>query len=474
MIPKGVIYLVAHRDRRDPSPNPPYGILYIGQALRQAGYQVRAFHLFGDQDRLLLDAVNEQRPLFVGFSNFLSRLLIHQIRLSRQVQALGLPTVWGGIYATVCPELVLAEDYVDYIVQGEGEEVAPLLADAIANGVLPEGIPGVGFKRGGERVLAAEQPQPLPDLDRFPPAWDLIDLDSYAIPMPGKDGRFFNFFVSRGCPCRCSFCYNLSDPARSQWRIHSPAYCREELGYVHRRLGLKYVHLMGDNPFIYPQPGQAVAAAVEELGLCWSSVLQVQTARDEFAQWLKQSQCFALGIGVESGSDRMLKLLHKGFTAEQVRECFERLAAAEVELWPGWIFFAPDETEADRQLSYALMAELLRLNPRTHLGVSWFKPYPQTPIWQRCLELGWQPPRNSEAWANLLQQPESAPFSPWSAARRHRLAWDLPVLYRQLPTDYGPLIKRLLRLRVREGSFRLPLEEIASFGHKLIKGISAK
>jgi len=467
MASKGAIYLVTHRDRRDPSPNPPYGILYIGQALRQAGYAVRAFHLFGDQDQLLLDAVNEQKPLFVGFSNFLSHLLIHQIRLSQKVHALHLPTVWGGIYATVCPDPVLAEDYVDYLVQGEGEQVAPLLADAIANGVPPEGIPGVGFKRNGERVLASEQPVPIRDLDQFRPAWDLIDLESYAIPMPGKEGRFFNFFVSRGCPCRCSFCYNLSDPARSQWRIHSPDYCREELGYVHRRLGLKYVHLMGDNPFIYPQPGQAVAAAVEELGLSWSSVLQVQTARDEFVQWLKQSKCFAVGIGVESGSDRMLKLLHKGFTGEQVRQCMARLAETEVELWPGWIFFIPDETEADRQLSYTLMGELLRLNPRTHVGVSWFKPYPQTPIWQRCLELGWQPPRNSREWAERLLEPEYAPFSAWSPARQRRLAKVLPVLYRQIPNDYGPLIKRLLRLRAREGSFRLPLEEIAGFGRKL-------
>jgi radical SAM superfamily enzyme YgiQ (UPF0313 family) len=462
MADKGTIYLVCQGRPDNRRTHVPYGILYVGQALRQAGYRVRLFHLFEDRERPLLEAIRESRPLFVGFSNFLSPLLEYDIRLSQKVHALGVPVVWGGVYSTVCPEIVLAADYVDYIVMGEGEATAPLLAEALRNRVLPEGMVGVGYKQQGERVITPHQAS-AQELDRMAPAWDLIDLESYRTSIPGTDIPNFAFFLSRGCPFHCTFCYNQADPERSHWRIHSPDYVREQLGYLQKRLRLRAVSLLGDNPFAYSQKGQESIQAVAELGLRWASVARVETVGKEFTAWAQQAGAWWLGFGIESGSERILRMMRKGFNLNQARHCFECLAPTGISLEANWMFFLPDETEQDRQLSYALMNELYRLNPNSYFTHTWFRPYPRTPLWQRCLELGWKPPGNNEEWAACSADKSYAPFSPWSAGQSNRLAWALIALYRYpaKAPGFGPLTRKVLQWRLREGSFRLPLEDVA-------------
>ena len=70
MANKPPIYLVAQRKARTYMNGwvPPFGILCVGKALQEAGYRVRAFHLSGDDDEALMEAVRGERPLFVGFS----------------------------------------------------------------------------------------------------------------------------------------------------------------------------------------------------------------------------------------------------------------------------------------------------------------------------------------------------------------------------------------------------------------------
>ena len=95
---------------------PPLGLLYIGQALKNAGYRVRIIHLHGKGDRSLERAVKEERPLFVGFSNFICPTLKYDIELSRWTHQQGIPVVWGGVFSTSLPEVPLRSGIVDYVV----------------------------------------------------------------------------------------------------------------------------------------------------------------------------------------------------------------------------------------------------------------------------------------------------------------------------------------------------------------------
>ena len=116
---KPVIYLVSQGKENDVPPYdepPPFGLLYVGQALKDAGYRVRVIHLHGRKDQSLEKAVSEEIPLFVGFSNFICPTLQYDIELSRRLRAQGIPVVWGGIFTTCMPEATLSSDAVAHLV----------------------------------------------------------------------------------------------------------------------------------------------------------------------------------------------------------------------------------------------------------------------------------------------------------------------------------------------------------------------
>ena len=111
---------------------PSFGVLYVAQALKNAGYRVKVFRYNHKRVDVIMDAVKEERPLFVGFSNFLCPELNYDITISKLLHSQGIPVVWGGIFSTVQPEVSMSADYIDYVVSGEGERPVVALAEAIS------------------------------------------------------------------------------------------------------------------------------------------------------------------------------------------------------------------------------------------------------------------------------------------------------------------------------------------------------
>src|SRR5690349_17428964 len=133
-MPSDLIYLMNYRNERDMYP--PFGIMYVADALMQIGFKVQVFHETADYVDEFIRQVAEQRPLFVGISTITGPQLLPVIESSKRIKALNIPVVWGGVHATIMPEDCLKEDYVDFVVVNEGEETAQELARMLA-GQIP-------------------------------------------------------------------------------------------------------------------------------------------------------------------------------------------------------------------------------------------------------------------------------------------------------------------------------------------------
>jgi len=240
MSSKKPIYLVNQHEesgkygRKSP---PALGLLYIAQTLIDAGYKVRIFHPRHNRVKAVQDAVRDEEPLFVGFSNFLPHELPYDLETSKWLKTQGVKVVWGGIFSTVQPEVPLGSGFVDYIVVGEGERPVVQLAEAIENGVAPKGIPGVGYCDGEEMIIEPPLP-PEPDLDKYGLAWDLLNLEDYIARNEKLNAVMTAVPFSRGCPFRCSFCYNAHDTGRRSWRGHSLEYMKDMVSYLNKRAGV--------------------------------------------------------------------------------------------------------------------------------------------------------------------------------------------------------------------------------------------
>ena len=438
---------------------PAFGILFVASALLKAGYRVKIVHPEGDRLGAIREAVREEKPLFVGLSVMATPLLLEDIEISKALHAAGVPVVWGGIHPTMVPETALAADYVDYILIGEVEETIVEFAEALRAGRRPQGIPGAGFKDLGARVTSPANKFSL-DLDRYRPAWDLIKPSDYLEVFAGGAERMMAVPLSRGCPFRCSFCYNLSNPERRLFRIHGQEWIAEQLAFLKQKVGLTIVRWISDNPFGSVKKGmEAITAA----GLPWVSNARIELADEAFCEWLKESQCKMIGFGFESGSDKVLKILEKGFTVEQIFSGVTNLEKAGIYASANWMHLIPGETEADRRETRALMDETFRLSSRLFHDLQGLGPYPGVPIWDKCLELGLKPPATNEEWA--YSRSMTVPLFGWTETRLQRLITLNRLLYgrsRIVPRLVPDWQYALLRRRFLAGECRGPVEEFLS------------
>src|SRR3990172_2903114 len=161
------IFLINFRNPRDVSP--PFGIMYVADALEQVGFKVKLFHETEEFVEPFVQQVAAEKPLFVGFSTITGPQLRPTIEASRRVHALGVPVVWGGVHATIMPLDVLKEDYVDFVIVNEGEETAQELAQMLSwqKPRLWSAVAGLAYQEAdGTPMFSRERPF-IEDLDRF-------------------------------------------------------------------------------------------------------------------------------------------------------------------------------------------------------------------------------------------------------------------------------------------------------------------
>ncbi len=434
---------------------PPFGILYLADSLLKAGFRVKIVHPVEGRREAVLSAVREERPLFVGLSVIATPLLAEDIEISKAVHAEGVPVVWGGIYPSMVPETALSADYVDYILTGEAELTVLDFARALNEGQDPEGIPGAGHKGDG---LAVNPPGAFHrDLDRFRPAWELINLPEYLEFFPASGELMMMLSLSRGCPHRCIFCYNQSNPERRRFRIHGADYLREQVDYFKQKYRINLVRWVSDNPFGKVDKGKEVIMAAD---IPWVSTARIDLVDRQFAKWLKDSGCRFLCFGFESGVDHVLKILRKGFTSEQIRTGLMNLNNEGIFASGGWMHLIPGESEDDRRQTRQFMDELHRMSPRVLHDIQGLRPYPDTPVWKMCLEMGLTPPTTNEEWTQYRWL--AAPLFGWTEKRLRRLVLATRILYGRA-RKAAPAVTtgqhEVLRERFIKGLFPGPVEE---------------
>ena len=391
------IFLINFRNERDMYP--PFGIMYVADALSKAGFAVRLFHETGEYLDEFMREVERNRPLFVGFSTITGPQLKPVIVASQRVHALGIPVVWGGVHATIMPEECLRESYVDYVVINEGEEVSVELARLLAGAAVvePGAIFGLAHKAAGAPVINPERPF-IRNLDDYRPRWDLIPVERYLIES-GPYKRALPVYISRGCPFRCGFCYNEVVMKRT-WRQHSDEFVLEQIQWLKDHFQIDAVDYADDYLFGRIRPMQRL---VEKVGMPWSGQVRCQLLKPEFVQWMVATGCQWVNIGAESGSQAVLDSMHKDQKDWQIEWSVRNLAehAPNIEANLSFIIGLPAETPPDALVTIRLIEKIKAINKKARASVCVYMPYPGTPLWEEALAKGFQPPKTQDGWCEF-------------------------------------------------------------------------
>lgn len=391
------IFLINFRNERDMYP--PFGIMYVADALMQQGYRVELWHETAAGLEAFVRRVEAARPLWVGFSTITGPQLAPTIEATRRVQALGIPTVWGGVHATIMPQEVLAEETVDFVVVNEGEVTAQEFTYQLKNGQNWAKVMGLAWKEeSGRAVVNMERPF-IQNLDDFYPRWDLLpDVSAYLL-QSGPFDRAIPVYISRGCPFRCGFCYNEVVMKRT-WRQHSDEFIINQIEWLKREHGINAVDYADDYLFGRPRPMKRL---VEKVNTPWSGQVRVQLLSPEFVQWMADTGCQWVNIGAESGSQKVLDAMNKDQKAEMIEWGVKNLAdfAPHIEANLSFIFGLPAEDKTERQITIELIDRLARINRNARCSIAIYMPYPGTPLWPDALARGYVPPDSQAGWAEF-------------------------------------------------------------------------
>ncbi len=302
----------------------PLGILYIASCLEREGYSVdfRDYQLFVNQNMddpfnldNFLEFAKDPAPI-VGIScmsNLLPFSLLAAERLKKQYPELII--VLGGVGPTGVPKEIIENfDWINYVCYGEGEISMIDFVNRFKSGTLPastsdDPLPGFYYRMSNEIIY---EPRPrITDLDSLPlPAYNLINFEDYD--------AAFSVITSRGCPYRCSFCTETNhwDNQIVQRSIESVI---DEINYISKR-SLKKVFLFQDDQIILDKNRAKTLfqrMIDEKLGMYWKCFLRIDQVDKELLSLMKEAGCIQVRFGVESGSNRILKEINKGFTIEE-------------------------------------------------------------------------------------------------------------------------------------------------------------
>lgn len=374
---------------------PSLGLGYLAAAVRKK-HEVRILDCIKERMPAaeLAQRLGRERPDVLGIQcytfdlNNVGRIL----RLVKQTRP-DTVTVIGGPHSSAAPAWTMEKfkDALDYAFVGEAETGFLKLLDALEkNKARPEGLNGIEglvYREGGQiKANAAHFEQ---DLDRLGlPAWDLIRPQEYP---PSQHGAFFKkfpiapIFVTRGCPFPCSFCAGNLVSGR-KIRRHSVEYILNEIQVLYRDYGIREFHIVDDNFTMDRDFAKRLLKGIIGLGLdmSWATPngIRMETLDDELLELMKKSGLYLISLGIESGSDRILRAMDKNLSVQKIAECVKKIRSHGIPVAGFFILGYIGETleEMEQTIRFSTRLGLIRANYFN------FLPFPGTSSYKRIIE----------------------------------------------------------------------------------------
>jgi anaerobic magnesium-protoporphyrin IX monomethyl ester cyclase len=340
---------------------PPGWVAYIGGALKHVGItNVRFVDAMTNDipDDKLAELIRANAPDVVLTTAITP--MIYQAQKTLEIvkrEVPGCVTVLGGIHPTFMYAQVLSEcAAIDYIVRGEGEEIAVELMQAIRDGTdkaRRRNIQGLAFLEDGKLVATPARPV-IRDLDALTPDWSLLEWDKYIYIPLGCRVAVPNF--ARGCPFTCRFC--------SQWkfwrkyRTRNPVKFVDEIEVLVREHKVGFFILADEEPTINRRKFIALCEELikRDLGVKWginTRVTDILRDRDLLPMFRKAGLVH-VSLGTEAAAQLKLDRFRKETTIEENKLAIKLIKDAGMVAEAQFIMGLENETKETIEETYQL------------------------------------------------------------------------------------------------------------------------
>jgi radical SAM superfamily enzyme YgiQ (UPF0313 family) len=390
---------------------PPLGLMYIAAVLEKAGHNVQLFDADPEFHDSIIKEIKEFQPGLVGLG-FLTVGYQRALHLMQKLKK-ELPDLiycLGGVHPTVKPLETINEFGADFIVIGEGEDTILEVCDKLEKKESLAGVKGVMYRDSG-KIIDNGRRDLIKDLDSIPfPARHLIDMKPYLKP-PGiirgyAEKNQTTVVTSRGCPYKCIYCGSHNIFGRKT-RRRSVKNVVDEIDYLHKEYGIKGIYFCDDTFTLRPEWVKEYCEELKRrnLDIKWACQSRVDQTDKDLMALMKKSGLVQLDFGVESGSEKILKVLGKGGhgdRTEQIKHSFKLCRELDIRTLATFIIGNPEETREDIEQTFNVAKEI----KADYTAFYFLTPYPGTDIYDMAIKNSWLDPKIpfSEIWAH--RQPE--------------------------------------------------------------------
>jgi len=299
---------------------------YVGGSLKKAGFNNVRFldAMVDDLSHEEIEAIltkNQPDVVMVGAITPMIYKAQETLEIAKKVNS-NIVTMLGGVHSTFMYSQVLTEaPWIDYVVRGEGEEIAVNLMKSIEAGTDKKdrhNIKGIAFIDNETGKIVATPAQPvIENLDDLSPDWSILDWPKYIyIPL---NTRLAVPNFARGCPFTCTFC--------SQWkfwrryRARSPKHFVDEIEILVKEYKVGFFILADEEPTINKSKFIALCQELidRNLNVGWGINTRVtDILRDvDLLPFYRKAGLVHVSLGTEAASQLNLSIFRKETTIEE-------------------------------------------------------------------------------------------------------------------------------------------------------------
>ena len=301
------------------------------------------------------------------------------------------PVILGGPLATYSYETVLKNADVDVCVVGEGEET---VADLLKNWGDFKSIAGIAYREEGD--IKKTPPRDFKkSRNEYPfPAYELFNMEPYfkklhvhyegwgaeVLRRNITGSRNIGMITGIGCPYQCRFCSR--GVAKPRMRSIENLIC--EIKYLIQKYHIDGVRFIDELLIINDKRTFELCQKITPFNIYWSGQARSNTLNEKIAEAMKNSGCVGVGLGIESGSKRLLKAMNKQVTTEDHKRAVSAARKSDLSIQVQIMYGFPGENRDSigETIQFFKEVEL----PQRRFNV--FTPLPGSAVYDECLETG--------------------------------------------------------------------------------------
>jgi hopanoid biosynthesis associated radical SAM protein HpnJ len=288
-----------------------------------------------------------------------------------------------GPHCTALPEeTLLGCGPLDFVARGEFDYT---VLD-IACGKPLSDVDGISYVKN-HAIIHNKDREPIRDMDALPSVLDVykrdLHIEKYFVGYLLHP--YLSIYTGRGCPGRCTFCLWPQTIGGREYRTRSSQSVIDEMRRAKEMFPQVKEFFFDDDTFTAKyRRAEEIAEGLKPLGITWSCSARANVP-ERTLKIMKESGLRCVMVGVESGSDRILRNINKGITTSQSREFMETCKRLKIATHATFIVGLPGETKETIKQTIEYAKEL---DPDT-IQVSIATPYPGTEFHREAVEKGW-------------------------------------------------------------------------------------